>query len=466
MLFNSINFILFFIFIYILYWYVFNKNNIIQNLFLLISSYFFYGAYKIEFLFYLIIITTLDFFFAFLVANKNKKIATFFLILGIINNLGFLFYFKYKNFFFEQINYIMNVSNSNTNNLEILLPIGISFYIFHGLSYLFDIYNKKILPLNNIVDYSLFVSFFPLLVAGPIERATHLIPQIKKNRIFNEVSFIEGCRLILWGLFKKIIIADGIAEIIDPIYSNIYNFDGLTLFICSVCFSFQIYADFSGYSDIAIGLGKLLGFELLSNFKFPYFATNISEFWKRWHISLSSWFRDYIYIPLGGSKNGIYITIRNVFLIFIISGLWHGASYNFLIWGGLHGFAFILFIFYKKLNLNLTNRILSILFTFSFVTFSWIFFRISSFKDALYFIKKIALYFLDFNSNNFILPVAIDSLPYLFIFIYLDFKFRKNERNVFIFKNTTMRYLSYLILTFILYLKITKENNSFIYFQF
>ncbi len=346
MLFNSINFILFFIFIYILYWYVFQKNIIIQNLFLLISSYFFYGAYKIEFLFYLIIITILDFFFAFLVANKNKKIATFFLILGIINNLGFLFYFKYKNFFFEQINYIMNVSNSNTNNLEILLPIGISFYIFHGLSYLFDIYNKKISPLNNVVDYSLFVSFFPLLVAGPIERATHLIPQIKKNRIFNEVSFTEGCRLILWGLFKKIIIADGIAEIIDPIYSNIYNFDGLTLFICSVCFSFQIYADFSGYSDIAIGLGKLLGFEFLSNFKFPYFATNISEFWKRWHISLSSWFRDYIYIPLGGSKNGINITIRNVFLIFIISGLWHGASYNFLIWGGLHGLAFIFYIFY------------------------------------------------------------------------------------------------------------------------
>jgi D-alanyl-lipoteichoic acid acyltransferase DltB (MBOAT superfamily) len=333
---------------------------------------------------------------------KNKK--RFWLWLSIIVNLGFLGVFKYYNFFAESFADALSFVGVKTNvsSLNIILPVGISFYTFHGLSYVIDIYRNKIAPEKNIVDYSLFVSFFPLLVAGPIERATHLLPQLKKVRVFEYDKAVDGLRQILWGLFKKIVIADNCAVFANSIFDHSGDYSGSTLVIGALFFTFQIYGDFSGYSDIALGTARLLGIELLKNFNFPYFSRDIAEFWRRWHISLSSWFKDYLYIPLGGSKGGTLQTVRNTFLIFLVSGFWHGANWTFVAWGFLNALFILpsilthhnrdhLEIVAKGKYLPSLKEFLSILFTFSLTVLAWIFFRATDLPHAFSYLKGIFL---------------------------------------------------------------------------
>ena len=300
MLFNTIQFSIFLPIVYILYWFVINKKLNAQNSLLLLASYFFYACWDWRFLFLLVFSTILDYYTGLKMYNsKNKKNKTFWFWLSISINLGFLGIFKYYNFFAESFTELISKFGINLtpSSLNIILPVGISFYTFHGLSYVIDIRKNRIKAENNFIDYSVFVSFFPLLVAGPIERATHLLPQIKKKRVFSYSKSVDGLKQIVWGLFKKVVIADQCAEYANIIFNNSADFSGSTLVLGGILFTFQIYGDFSGYSDIAIGTAKLFGIDLLRNFAFPYFSRNIAEFWRRWHISLSTWFKDYLYIP-------------------------------------------------------------------------------------------------------------------------------------------------------------------------
>jgi alginate O-acetyltransferase complex protein AlgI len=403
MLFNSINFALFLPVVFILYWFVTKGNLRLQNVLLLFSSYFFYACWDWRFLFLLIFSTSLDYFTGIKIyeaENKRKKLLWLWLSIGV--NVGFLGVFKYYNFFAQSFAEAISLLGlkANMGSLQVILPVGISFYTFHGLSYVFDLYNNKIKPERNIVDYSVFVSFFPLLVAGPIERATHLLPQILKKREFNYSKAVDGLRQILWGLFKKIVIADNCAEFANTIFNNSSAYSGSTLVLGALFFTFQIYCDFSGYSDIALGTARLFGIELLRNFAFPYFSRDIAEFWRRWHISLSSWFRDYLYIPLGGSKGGMWMKVRNTFIIFIVSGFWHGANWTFIVWGALNAVYFLPLLLTSNNRNNLEivakgkyfptlKEFLFMLLTFSLTIFAWIFFRAASLGHAISYISEI-----------------------------------------------------------------------------
>jgi len=355
MLFNSLNFAIFLPIVFALYWCA-GKSLKIQNYLLLTSSYFFYACWDFRFLFLLIFSTLLDYYSGLKISgSQNPQTKKFWLWASIGINLGFLGVFKYYNFFagsFATAAASLGFT-VNPHILNIILPVGISFYTFHGLSYIIDIYKERIKPEINFVDYSLFVSFFPLLVAGPIERATHLLPQIKRSRKFNYLKTVDGLRQILWGLFKKVVIADQCAGYANTIFDNPDHYHGSTLILGALFFTFQIYGDFSGYSDIALGTARLFGFELLKNFSFPYFSRDIAEFWRRWHISLSTWFRDYLYIPLGGSKGGIWMKVRNTFIIFLVSGFWHGANWTFIAWGFLNALYIMPSILFKTNRQNL-----------------------------------------------------------------------------------------------------------------
>jgi alginate O-acetyltransferase complex protein AlgI len=473
MLFNSFIFLLFFPTFFTLYWLFNNKKLAYQNLIILIASYFFYSFWSLKFAGLLILSTILDFVYGILISSNNRKKAKFFLGLSIINNLGILAVFKYYNFFIEQLISFLSLFNltASFSTLNIVLPVGISFYTFHGLSYVFDIYNKKQKPLLNFVGYAVFVSFFPLLVAGPIERANHLLPQILTKRKINYTQFVEGCRLILWGFFKKLLIADNLGIFVDQVYSNFQDFTGITLLLASVAFSIQIYADFSGYSDIAIGTSKLLGFELLSNFKFPYFSQSINEFWKRWHLSLSSWFKDYLYIPLGGSRVGLYKTIRNIFLVFILSGFWHGASWNYILWGALHGFAYIPNVIRRNQKTffsldarnkqqNVFKKILNVLLTFTFINFTWLIFRMNNINQVFEYL------------HLFISTIQIENIEgkryitYIFLFVLIEYFLRNNERELRVPKNIVLRWGCYSILLFLIGMYMATDTTNFIYFQF
>lgn len=476
MLFNSFEFLLFLPVVLLLYWFVFGKSLRWQNILVLIASYFFYGWWSWKFMGLLAFSTILDYSYGFGVASPNKKKAKLFLWLSIINNLGILGIFKYYNFFATELGEGLALLGLNTNPvlLNIALPVGISFYTFHGMSYVFDIYRSKIKPVKSFIDYAVFVGFFPLLVAGPIERASHLLPQVQTRRTFNKTQATEGLRLIIWGFFKKIVIADSLAVSVNQIFSNYQDMGGYSLAIGAIAFSFQIYGDFSGYSDIAIGTAKLMGFELLSNFKFPYFSRDIAEFWRRWHISLTSWFRDYLYIPLGGSKQGRAKTIRNIFIIFLVSGFWHGASWNFIFWGFIHACAFLPLMLLKRNRIHISdiaaqNRLipslkeaLQMISTFTLVTIAWIFFRAESLTDAVNYI---------FNMFSRIAqhPLKFD-ISYISVFIYiiplivLDWLLRHNERNL------SSKILNFIILTLLFWFIVLKafggQEIAFIYFQF
>ncbi|SHN00746.1 MBOAT family protein [Chitinophaga sp. CF418] len=403
MLFNSLSFAIFLPIIFFLYWFVFNKKLISQNFLLLISSYFFYACWSWHFMFLLLFSTLLDFYTGRKIeAAENIAQRKFWLWLSIVINLGFLGIFKYYNFFIESFADGLSLLGIKINpwTLQLVLPIGISFYTFHGLSYVIDIYKNRIKAEKNFVEYGVFVSFFPLLVAGPIERATHLLPQIQRRRTFDYSQAIDGMRQILWGLFKKLVIADNCAMLANNIFDHPSAHTGSELLLGAIFFAIQIYGDFSGYSDIALGTARLFGIELLKNFAYPYFSRDIAEFWRRWHISLSSWFRDYLYIPLGGSKGGTWMKVRNTFIIFLVSGFWHGANWTFIIWGGLNALYIMPSILRgtnrNNLGIVAENRVLpsakeflQILTTFALTVLAWIFFRSINVGEALFYLSGI-----------------------------------------------------------------------------
>jgi D-alanyl-lipoteichoic acid acyltransferase DltB (MBOAT superfamily) len=333
--------------------------------------------------------------------SKTQKERQFWLWLCVSLNIGFLGIFKYYNFFASSFSDLLNTIGFHTDPLllNIILPVGISFYTFHSLSYIIDIYFKRIKSEKNFIDYSLFVSYFPLLVAGPIERATHLLPQLKVKREFDLEKAKEGIYQIIWGLVKKVVIADTCAMYANAVFDNYNSMNSLSLILGAVYFAFQIYGDFSGYSDIALGTSKLFGIDLLKNFDFPYFSRDIAEFWRKWHISLTTWFRDYIYIPLGGSRGSKLFQIRNVFIIFLVSGFWHGASWTFIAWGLINALYFIpllvlnrnrnnLDAFKISFNLESLRILLNIIITFSITCLAWIFFRAKTIHDAISYIKR------------------------------------------------------------------------------
>lgn len=483
MLFNSIDFALFLPIVFILYWFVTKGDKRAQNILLLGASYFFYACWDWRFLFILIFSTFLDYFTGIKinsVSGKRKK--AFWLYLSIAINLGFLGVFKYYNFFAESFAVGLSLLGlkSNFATLNVILPVGISFYTFHGLSYVIDIYKDRIKPERNFIDYSVFVSFFPLLVAGPIERATHLLPQILKKREFNYLRAVDGLKQILWGLFKKVIIADNCAEYANTIFNNSNDLSGSTLLLGAFFFTFQIYCDFSGYSDIALGTARLFGIELLRNFAYPYFSRDIAEFWRRWHISLSSWFKDYLYIPLGGSKGGVWMKIRNTFIIFLVSGLWHGANWTFIVWGILNALYIMpsivsntnrhnLEIVAKGKLLPSIKEVLSICITFGLTLFAWIFFRATSVSHAIAYISEI------FSYSLFTQPYfpgmgirAILMVLLIGIFIIIEWLGREQQYAI---KNLGMtwyrpvRWAMYYAIIIAIY-SFAGSQQEFVYFQF
>jgi len=481
MLFNSINFALFLPVVFIFYWFVTNKNLKLQNLLLLVSSYFFYACWDWRFLFLLIFSTVLDYYTGIKMSEaKNPSVKKFWFWLSISINLGFLGVFKYYNFFAES--FAAAVANfgfeAHPWTLKVILPVGISFYTFHGLSYVIDIYKDRIKAERDFVDYSVFVSFFPLLVAGPIERATHLLPQIKKKRIFNHISAADGLKQILWGLFKKVVIADNCAYFANIIFDNSSEYSGSTLVVGALLFTFQIYGDFSGYSDIAIGTARLFGIDLLRNFAYPYFSRDIAEFWRRWHISLSSWFKDYLYIPLGGSKGGMWMKIRNTFIIFLVSGFWHGANWTFIVWGLLNALYIMPSIIFNNNRNHLDivaqgkyfptiKELLSMVFTFGLTVFAWIFFRSENLTLAWLYISRIFTPEL-FSFPNFKYQSSFTPIAFLLIgFILVEWIGREQQYAIskILSKSAFLRWSLYYILIALIFIY-AGVNQQFIYFQF
>ena len=478
MLFNSINFAIFLPIVFILYWFLTNKSLKFQNILLLIASYFFYACWDWRFLFLLIFSTLLDYFTGIKMSDSKNQIAKkFWFWLSVIINLGFLGVFKYYNFFAESFaEFISNFGlKVNPSTLNIILPVGISFYTFHGLSYVIDIYKDRIKAERNFVDYAVFVSFFPLLVAGPIERATHLLPQIKKKRTFDYTKAVDGLRQILWGLFKKIVIADNCAEYANQIFNNSADQSGSTLVLGAIFFTFQIYGDFSGYSDIALGTARLFGIDLLRNFAFPYFSRDIAEFWRRWHISLSSWFKDYLYIPLGGSKGGNWMRIRNTFIIFVVSGFWHGANWTFIVWGALNALFIMPSIIMKTNRNNLEivaqgkllptiKEFFQMALTFALAVFAWIFFRAENMTHAISYISGI------FSKSLLSIPTIRPSNLIILIIIFMIIEWLGRQEQYAIAKlglkwKKPLRYAFYYAIIIAIFWFSGKEQQ-FIYFQF
>ncbi len=473
MLFNSLEFFIFLPTVFFLYWFVFEKNLKAQNALVLISSYVFYGWWDWRFLALIASSTIVDYVIGISIyATNNKKNKKLLLWFSIVFNLGLLGFFKYYNFFIDSwidLVSILGYQMQSTWTLKVILPVGISFYTFQTMSYSLDIYFKKLKPTNDFISFASFVSFFPQLVAGPIERASNLLPQILINRKFFYNQGVQGLRLIIWGMFKKVAIADSLGLRVDYIFENYTVFNGPVLILGLLYFSFQIYCDFSGYSDIARGTAKLFGFEIMSNFKFPYFSRNIGEFWRRWHISLSTWFRDYLYIPLGGSRKGRWLSLRNIFTIFIISGFWHGANWTFIIWGLIHSLFYIpLFLFgnNKRYTTNIVAydklfpsiiEVFQMGITFLSVMIAWVFFRSETVLDSINYLK----YMISnegANSSDFF----YFGIFYVLVILILDWLYKTIEYSNII----NNRFVLYLIIFLLLIMTNFSREINFIYFQF
>lgn len=386
--------------VFCLYWIFGRKNYKIQNIITVIASYVFYGWWNWRFLFLIIFSSLIDFFIGKKLNQiSNDKSRKMLLILSLFANIGLLGFFKYFNFFIESFNqaFLLFGQEFKLSTLNIILPVGISFYTFQTMSYTIDVYKRKMSATKDIIAFLSFVSFFPQLVAGPIERANDLLPQFFKLRKFDYRSSVIGLKQILWGLFKKVVIADSCALVVNELFAQTHSYSGYILVLGLIFFSFQIYGDFSGYSDIAIGLARLFNINLSINFNFPYFSKNIIEFWRKWHISLTKWFRDYLYFPLGGSRLGVNKTIRNILIIFLVSGLWHGANWTFILWGLLHAIVYIIYKLMPKYQINqIKNKIAisffsltQIMFNYLLVSAFWVFFRAENIKSAFYYIKQI-----------------------------------------------------------------------------
>ena len=482
MLFNSFGFAIFLPVVFILYWFATNGNIKRQNALLLLASYFFYGCWEWRFLCLLLFSTFLDYTLGKKIQDSPSLLKKrFWLWVSVGVNLGILGLFKYFHFFVQSFALLISSFGFNThfNSLQFIVPVGISFYTFHGLSYVLDIYRNKITPERSILNYAVFVSFFPLLVAGPIERATHLLPQIIKKREFDYLKAVDGLRQILWGLFKKILIADNCAEYVNVIFNDSANMNGSTLLLGALFFAFQIYGDFSGYSDIAIGTARLFGIELLRNFAFPYFSRDMAEFWRRWHISLSSWFKDYVYIPLGGSKGGIWMRIRNVFIVFTLSALWHGAKWTFVVWGLLNALFILplivlntnrnnLEIVAKGENFPTVKAFFQISFTFCLTTFAWIFVRANDLEQAFSIISQIC------SKSLLTIPyfpgIGAARLTVVLVFFLLIVEWIGREdqyaiKNIGLQWNRFSRWIFYYLLILLIF-NFSGPKQQFIYFQF
>ena len=482
MLFNSLDFAIFLPVVFLLYWFVFNENLRWQNLLVAFASYVFYGWWDWRFLSLILFSTLVDFTIGMRLGNtENLNSRKVLLWISILVNLGFLGFFKYYNFFLDNFKSAFSFFGSeiNADSLNIILPVGISFYTFQTLSYTIDVYKKRLEPTSDFISFAAFVSFFPQLVAGPIERATNLLPQFYSKRTFEYSKAVDGLRQILWGLFKKMVIADNCAVFANQIFNNSGDYPGSTLLLGAIFFTFQIYGDFSGYSDIAIGTSRLFGFNLMQNFAFPYFSRDIAEFWRRWHISLSTWFRDYLYIPLGGSRGGTWMKVRNTFIIFIVSGFWHGANWTFIVWGGLNAVYFLPLLLAKKNRRNMEviasnsffpgiKEFLSMLGTFGLTVLAWVFFRAENMGHAINYLGKI------FSSSLFEEPFFRDRtgaaiiLILIFTFLIVEWKGRRDqyalERLDFL-KSSKLRWaFYYAILLLIFYF--AGGGQQFIYFQF
>jgi alginate O-acetyltransferase complex protein AlgI len=481
MLFNSTTFLVFLIIVFFVFWKTSAYSVRWGNIVLLISSYIFYGWWDWRFLILIIISSAADFY----IGNKiyrtnNHQNRNLLLLISITLNLGMLFFFKYFNFFIDSFRALFdpNAATDQWSTLNIILPVGISFYTFQTLSYTIDIYNRKTQPAQTALTFFTFVAFFPQLVAGPIERARNLIPQFETKRVFSFSQGTSGLKLILWGLFKKMVIADQLAEIVNAVYSTPESFTGLGIVIATFLFGFQIYCDFSGYSDIAIGTARLFGIELMINFRTPYFSTSFREFWRRWHISLSTWFRDYVYFPLGGNRGSSLKWARNIMITFLISGLWHGANLTFLIWGGIHGVLLVAEHYVSpvfKLNGKLKN-FAGFIITFSFVNFTWLFFRAESWNHLTILFNNIftpktadLTSFISFLSDSTHLTAPGRMLLFVFpIFLIIElFLDKKNFNDLFSNSPQYVRWgFYYVILISILFFGVLNSAPQFIYFQF
>lgn len=484
MLFNSIDFAVFLPVVFLAYWFVFNKNIKIQNFFLLVASYVFYGWWDWRFLFLILFSTVVDFLVGKGMSNEDDPTKRKVLLgISLFINLGLLGFFKYYNFFIDNFIKAFSLfgSSIHPNTLNVILPVGISFYTFQTLSYSIDIYKRKLEPARDFISFSTFVSFFPQLVAGPIERATHLLPQFYKKREFDYGLAVNGMRQILWGLFKKIVIADSCAEYANLIFNNSTEYSGSTLLLGALFFTFQIYGDFSGYSDIAIGTSRLFGFDLMQNFNFPYFSRDIAEFWRRWHISLSTWFRDYLYIPLGGSKGGTWMKLRNTFIIFIVSGFWHGANWTFLVWGFLNALYFLPLLLTNNNRNNLGSiaqgklfpsfrEFISIATTFGLTVLAWIFFRARDLSHAFSYISEI------FSKSLLEVPRfsnrlgAVQAIVFVVLFLSIEWVGRDGKFAIdtlgLKWKRPLRYTMYYILIIVIMYSSLGNSNQEFIYFQF
>ena len=483
MLFNSLDFAVFLPIVFVLYWFVTNHNLKLQNALIVAASYVFYGWWDWRFLSLIIFSTLVDFSIGrTLKVEERESRRRLLLWTSILINLGFLGFFKYYNFFLD--NFIAAFSllgrEFSASSLNIILPVGISFYTFQTLSYTIDVYRRKLDPSENILAFSAFVCFFPQLVAGPIERATNLLPQFYSKRTFKYDNAVDGMRQILCGLFKKVVIADNCAVYANLIFNDYQDYNGSTLFLGAIFFTFQIYGDFSGYSDIAIGTSKLFGFKLMQNFATPYFSRDIAEFWRRWHISLSTWFRDYLYIPLGGSRGGTWMKVRNTFIIFFVSGLWHGANWTFVAWGGLNAIFFLPLLILKKNRLNAEEVVahgrmipspkecFQMMTTFLLTVIAWIIFRSESLQMAWSILMKI--FSKDFLSRPLIhqpFDFAI-LLGIICCFVILEWLGRNHPYCLGVLNQLNsvgLRWTMYAVVATLSFL-FSKSSQDFIYFQF
>jgi D-alanyl-lipoteichoic acid acyltransferase DltB (MBOAT superfamily) len=482
MLFNSIDFAIFLPIVFILYWFVAKNNLKLQNALLVAASYLFYGWWDWRFLSLIIFSTIVDYSIGFkLNEEDNQAKRQVLLWTSILVNLGFLGFFKYYNFFLDNFTTAFSFFGIaiKAQGLNIILPVGISFYTFQTLSYTIDVYKRKLAPTKDFIAFTAFVSFFPQLVAGPIERATNLLPQFYKKRTFERDKVVDGLRQILWGLFKKVVIADNSAHLANQIFNNSTAYDGSTLVLGAIFFTFQIYGDFSGYSDIAIGTSRLFGFNLKQNFAFPYFSRDFAEFWRRWHISLSTWFRDYLYIPLGGSRGSHLMKIRNTFVIFVVSGFWHGAKWTFIVWGVLNALYFLPLLLLNQ-NRNNTDtvaqgkrlpslkEIFQMGITFSLTVLAWVFFRAENMGHALSYLStifsKTVLNFPNFHGKLH----ALTTLVLIALFIAIEWFGRSDQFAIERIRNVSKRTIRwamyYSIIIAILWF--SGSQQQFIYFQF
>jgi D-alanyl-lipoteichoic acid acyltransferase DltB (MBOAT superfamily) len=467
MLFNSVEYLIFFPLVAIMYYALPFQW---RWLLLLISSYFFYAWWKAEYVLILIISTLIDFFAGIaLDRTENTLKRKLLLALSLTTNLGILFFFKYFNFFNANLSALSEMAGFSYEPAQtsVLLPVGISFYTFQTISYTINVYRRQVQAETHPGYFALYVTYFPQLVAGPIERAERLLPQLHQPHLLNAQRISRGLKLILWGMFKKVVIADNLAPYVNEIYNHPDRYEGLQFLMATVFFSFQIYYDFSGYSDIAVGSARVMGIELMQNFNHPYFANSVAAFWRRWHISLSTWFRDYVYIPLGGNRQHHY---RNLMITSLLSGLWHGANWTFITWGGLHGLYLIIGNMTKTVQSRIkVNQIIHIAITYMLILFAWIFFRANSISDALLIIQKLPAISLQYDSINVLSDAFGLELMCTLLFIVQIIHYIERKEDIMLIierKPLVLRWAFYSVLLWILFLHGNYSKQEFIYFTF